>query len=260
MTIVVRGLLAAAVVVVCAPPAAAQMYEAVGTRAQGMGGAFVAVADDATATWWNPAGLATGASLSFVWDMAENLAPADPRPEGPASLGETMGFALTTFLPWASAITACESVKCSPFPLHGAGSSADKKKGRQVSVCAHLRSTSSAPRSGSRSAATSSLASTLKLIRGGRAVDRSGRRERSRSLEHIGDLDLSMETRTDSTSGRWRCCRGRCASESASSTCGARVRRRRYADRAGTSGTRGRGVMGRSANGGDADGRRRLRT
>ena len=41
-------------------PATAQLYESVGIRAQGMGGAFVAVADDATATWWNPAGLATG--------------------------------------------------------------------------------------------------------------------------------------------------------------------------------------------------------
>jgi hypothetical protein len=40
--------------------ARAQMYESVGIRAQGMGGAFVALADDATATWWNPAGLATG--------------------------------------------------------------------------------------------------------------------------------------------------------------------------------------------------------
>ncbi len=40
--------------------ALAQLYETVGIRAQGMGGAFVAVADDATATWWNPAGLATG--------------------------------------------------------------------------------------------------------------------------------------------------------------------------------------------------------
>jgi hypothetical protein len=36
------------------------MYETVGIRAQGLGGAFVAVADDATATWWNPAGLASG--------------------------------------------------------------------------------------------------------------------------------------------------------------------------------------------------------
>src|SRR5262245_44872031 len=38
----------------------AQLYESVGIRAQGLGGAFVAVADDATAIWWNPAGLATG--------------------------------------------------------------------------------------------------------------------------------------------------------------------------------------------------------
>ncbi len=46
-----------------ARPASAQIYETVGIRAQGMAGAFVAVADDSTATWWNPAGLATGALL-----------------------------------------------------------------------------------------------------------------------------------------------------------------------------------------------------
>ena len=49
--------------------AAAQGFEPVGARAQGMGGAFVAVADDATATYWNPAGIATipifDASLTF---------------------------------------------------------------------------------------------------------------------------------------------------------------------------------------------------
>jgi hypothetical protein len=47
-----------------ASAARAQPPDAVGVRAQGMGGAFTAVADDATATWWNPAGLATGAYLS----------------------------------------------------------------------------------------------------------------------------------------------------------------------------------------------------
>ena len=46
---------------VVAPQAAdAQIYESIGIRAQGMSGAFVAVADDATTTWWNPAGLASG--------------------------------------------------------------------------------------------------------------------------------------------------------------------------------------------------------
>ena len=38
-------------------PAHAQRFETVGVRALGMGGAFVAVADDATANYWNPAGL-----------------------------------------------------------------------------------------------------------------------------------------------------------------------------------------------------------
>jgi hypothetical protein len=49
-----------------ASPAAAQIYEAVGIRAQGMGGAFVAIADDADANWWNPAGLAGGAYFSSI--------------------------------------------------------------------------------------------------------------------------------------------------------------------------------------------------
>lgn len=48
--------------------ARAQGTEALGMRALGMGGAFVAVADDASATYWNPAGLATGAIFSAVFD------------------------------------------------------------------------------------------------------------------------------------------------------------------------------------------------
>ena len=43
----------------------AQTFGGVGTRAEGMGGAFVAVADDASAVYWNPAGLATGATFDF---------------------------------------------------------------------------------------------------------------------------------------------------------------------------------------------------
>src|SRR5213594_614358 len=57
---------AATFLLVAGHSASAQEYAAVGTRAQGMAGAFVAVADDATATWWNPAGLATGAFFSGV--------------------------------------------------------------------------------------------------------------------------------------------------------------------------------------------------
>jgi len=53
-------LLLAAIVLSIAADCSAQIVESVGNRAQGMGGAFVAVAADSTATWWNPAGLATG--------------------------------------------------------------------------------------------------------------------------------------------------------------------------------------------------------
>jgi len=45
--------------------AAPQTVGGVGVRAEGMGGAFVAVADDASAVYWNPAGLATGATFDF---------------------------------------------------------------------------------------------------------------------------------------------------------------------------------------------------
>src|SRR5688572_33179493 len=43
----------------------AQSIETVGSRALGMGGAFVAVASDSSATWWNPAGLAAGPFLDI---------------------------------------------------------------------------------------------------------------------------------------------------------------------------------------------------
>ncbi len=46
--------------------ASAQIVETVGSRALGMGGAFVAVANDSSATWWNPGGLADGPFLDIV--------------------------------------------------------------------------------------------------------------------------------------------------------------------------------------------------
>jgi hypothetical protein len=62
----------------------AQPFESVGVRAQGLGGAFVAVADDATASWWNPAGLATGAYLSGVVERGQTTEPEDPPAQGPS--------------------------------------------------------------------------------------------------------------------------------------------------------------------------------
>jgi hypothetical protein len=64
-----------------AAPVAAQSFEVLGTRAAGMGGAFVAVADDASAVYWNPAGLVFGRSLfSVVVDGKLGEAEPDTSP------------------------------------------------------------------------------------------------------------------------------------------------------------------------------------
>jgi hypothetical protein len=72
----VRAASAAALVAVCAAGASAQTSDAIGIRAQGMGGAFTAVADDATAAWWNPGGLATGAYFNSIVETGSHRQPA----------------------------------------------------------------------------------------------------------------------------------------------------------------------------------------
>ena len=68
--------------------AAAQSLEVIGTRALGMGGAFVAVADDATATFWNPAGLVTGSVFSAVVETGRGQ--VDEAPDGARRQGGTL--------------------------------------------------------------------------------------------------------------------------------------------------------------------------
>ena len=57
----------------------AQPADVVGIRAQGMAGAFTAVADDATASWWNPAGMAGGAYFNALFDSGTHREPPEDR-------------------------------------------------------------------------------------------------------------------------------------------------------------------------------------
>ncbi len=81
----------AALLLAIAHDASAQIVESVGNRAMGMGGAFVAVAADSTATWWNPAGLATGPFS----DMSLGRAATDLKGSVPARRDRVSWFAAT---------------------------------------------------------------------------------------------------------------------------------------------------------------------
>jgi len=70
-------------------------------RANGMGEAYVAIADDATATWWNPGGLAfldkKEASLSYaklVPGLANDVFIMFPAAVKPNVLGGTVGVSM----------------------------------------------------------------------------------------------------------------------------------------------------------------------
>jgi hypothetical protein len=85
----------------------AQVFESVGSRALGMGGAFVAVADDGSAAFWNPAGvaLAPKGHLTVEWVRFQtgdqNLPPLPgptKRTSSFASFGTSnYGFAFGSF-------------------------------------------------------------------------------------------------------------------------------------------------------------------
>jgi hypothetical protein len=88
------GILILLAFMIGARPAQGQVVEALGARALGMGGAFVAVANDATASYWNPAGLAT-LLFSFVVDRGEDeLVPDDPAAAGESHSSFFIGMGL----------------------------------------------------------------------------------------------------------------------------------------------------------------------
>jgi F plasmid transfer operon, TraF, protein len=194
MTAVFRTAFAAGLIAGTALPANAQIYEIVGTRAQGMAGAFVAVVDDATATWWNPAGLATGAYFSSVLERGRTTEPGKTRPGGPAWRGDTSAYAVV-FPALGLSYYRLRISEIAP-----AASTADAARDRQdqgtTGIGVRSWTTSQFGMSVGQSLGNHLvIASTLKLVRGGLAV--SSGEAAGNPLDAAADLDVSMETEAD---------------------------------------------------------------
>jgi hypothetical protein len=75
----------------------AQPLDTLGARAQGMAGAFVAIADDASAAAWNPAGLAHGSFFNLLIERGGRRRSPDRIDADRRALDQTSaGFAIAT--------------------------------------------------------------------------------------------------------------------------------------------------------------------
>lgn len=143
-----------------------QTFAAVGTRAAGMGGAFVGVADDATAIYWNPAGLAAGSYFSLVVDGGT----AELTPDNLASGGDASSFLVGLAMPALGlAYYRLESRVVVPSPAILAAES--QLSSRNLSVIADSRLDTLITHHGGVTLVQSlwpgiAVGSTLKLVRG----------------------------------------------------------------------------------------------
>jgi hypothetical protein len=145
--VTLKYLLIGCALLTCAPaPGSAQTFESVGIRAQGMAGAFVAVADDATATWWNPAGLASGALFSGIVERGLAKAPSDDSTLGVSfvlpSLGVSYYRLRSSVIPPAGSGSQSQGVTASRAPtflVNEIGASFGQSIGDHVVVASTLR-------------------------------------------------------------------------------------------------------------------------
>jgi hypothetical protein len=187
--LLVRAAIAAALVVVSAVRAPAQISEAVGIRAQGMGGAFTAVADDATAAWWNPGGLAAGANFNTIIETSSQRQPAS-KSAVPAWQSGARGFAI------AYPALALSYYRLRVSEIQPLASTAGASAGRQDQGSADIRLRSLVLSQFGATVGQSLgnhlvVASTLKLVRGSVATD--VRPASAASLDAAADLDGTTE-------------------------------------------------------------------
>jgi hypothetical protein len=173
-------------------PANAQNEAIVGIRAQGMGGAFTAVADDSSATWWNPAGLAAGGFFNLILEASNVRQPAGDGAV-PAWHGTSRGFSVA----YPALGLSYYRLRISEIERVGSTAASAGSREDTGAESVHLRSlilNQFGATIGQSLGAHLVLASTVKLVRAGVAAEVQG--QDAASLETADDLHPDAEAHT----------------------------------------------------------------
>ena len=161
----------------------AQDFAVMGTRAAGMGGAFVGVADDATAIYWNPAGLAAGSYFSSVLDFGAGEAT----PEGFTGRKGSSRFVGVSMPALGLGYYRMTATRVNPSDLLDANGAVDPS--RQLSVVDQVRVDSLTTHHVGATLVQSlypgiAMGATLKFVRGTASSVRLPAQQSESALEH----------------------------------------------------------------------------
>ena len=186
------------VLFVCVPAlGAAQTFDTVGTRAAGMGGAFVAVADDASAAYWNPGGFAAGNLFTMVVDRST----AKVNPGGPDGAASRSGLLVSLGMPALGlSYYRLHSTTITPAGRGGASNTADPVGIGEVRLDTLITHHSGATlvQSIGRGVA---VGATLKLVRGLAASTVAPDVDRGRLLSDASELGAKGTSKFDTDIG-----------------------------------------------------------
>ena len=194
---------AGAVSLAVSSTAHAQGFDLVGARPRGMGGAFVAVADDASATWWNAAGLPATLIFDGVADLGRLTSIPDEPSETAGSAGQDSALLVAAAFPVAAlSYTRVHQWRLEPVPT--AGPAGSRQVGGRTPTARSLLTQQFGASLAQSLGDSVVVGITARLVRGGvssadaggdigDAFDRAA--EASRASATRGDLDAGVLVR-----------------------------------------------------------------
>jgi len=181
-------------------PAGAQGFGLVGARPRGMGGAFVAVADDASATWWNPAGLPATLIFDGVADLGALNSVPDRPIEDASSAGQDRAWQVAAAFPVAAlSFTRVHQWRLEPVPI--AGPPGSRQEGGRVPTARSLLTQHFGASLAQSLGDAVVVGMTARLVRGGVSVAGAARGSVDDVFERAAEAPRTTTTLADLDAG-----------------------------------------------------------